>query len=124
MGLGYGSIFIYLSIPLLRRLMKMYYLPFAILASIFIPIGIIPIGIINWTPLLQDTLIMHINPLNSWSVTILLLFPLIITARQYSFHMVLILFAVLGTLNPLISIPAFELEGQEMHQMIYRKKQA
>jgi len=114
MGLGYGCIFIYLSIPLLRRLMKMYYLPFAILASIFIPIGII-----NWTPQLQDTLIMHINPLNSWSVTILLLFPLIITAWQYSFHMVLILFAVLGILDPLISILAFELEGQEMYQMIY-----
>ncbi|MCF7953761.1 MAG: sensor histidine kinase [Spirochaetales bacterium] len=114
MAFGYLLIFLYLSIPVLQHLLKLYYLPLAILGAIFFPMGII-----NWAPQLQESFSLSINPLNSWSVTILLLFPLIITAWQYSFHMVLILFAVLGILDPLISILAFNQQGQDLYQTIY-----
>ncbi len=117
MGLSYGCLFAYLTIPNLRKILKKFFLPIAILASIFIPVGFI-----NWGPQTTDIaehMGQPVQPINSWTVTILLLFPLVITAWQYSFNMVLIFFAVLGFIDPLISIFIYEQGSEGLHMIIY-----
>ncbi len=99
-SITYGAIFIYLLIPGLRKLMHKYYLPPVLIAA-----SIIPIAIINakYKALLDAG--SSINTLDdTMTVTILLLFPLIITAWQYSFPIVFLFFVVLGFMDPLIII--------------------
>ncbi len=112
MGLSYGLLFIYLTIKPLRTWLKGLYLPLAVLASIFIPMGFI-----NWAPSAPQAQAMQ--PINSWTVTILMLFPLVITAWQYSFKIVLIFFAVLGILDPIISALVYQESGEGIHMIIY-----
>ena len=103
-SLTYGSIFIYLIIPGLRNLLQKFYLPPVLIAA-----SIIPIAIINakYKELLDSG--KTINTLDdTMTITILLLFPLIITAWQYSFPIVFLFFVVLGFMDPLILILANE----------------
>lgn len=100
----YAAISIYLLIPGLNRLLKRFYMPAVLLAA-----GIIPIAIINakYNALLRAGI--SINSLDdTMTVTILLLFPLIITAWQYSFSVVFLFYVFLGLLDPLIIILANE----------------
>ena len=100
----YGAIFVYLTVPGLNRLFKRLYMPLVLLAA-----GIIPIAIINAK---YNALFAAGIPINSlddtMTVTILLLFPLIITAWQYSFSVVFLFYVVLGFLDPLLIILADE----------------
>ncbi len=117
MGMSYGLLFLYLTISWIRIRLKNFFLPLAILASIFIPIGFI-----NWaphTPAVQTYIGLAVQPINSWTVTILLLFPLVITAWQYTFDIVLIFFAVLGVIDPLISIFISEEGSEGLYMIIY-----
>jgi len=103
-SLTYGTIFIYLLIPGLSGLLHKYYLPPVLIAA-----SIIPIAIINakYKALLEAG--SSINTLDdTMTVTILLLFPLISTAWQYSFPIVFLFFVVLGFMDPLIIILANE----------------
>jgi len=103
-SLTYGTIFIYLMIPGLNGLLNRYYLPPVLIAA-----SIIPIAIINakYKALLEAG--SAINTLDdTMTVTILLLFPLISTAWQYSFPIVFLFFVVLGFMDPLIIILANE----------------
>ncbi len=96
----YGMIFIYLIIPGLKKLLKAYYLP-----PILIAASVIPIAIINakYRALLDAGI--PINPSDdTMTVAILLLFPLITTAWQYSFPIVFLFFVVLGFIDPLLLI--------------------
>ena len=118
MGLSYGLLFVYLIVPKIQDILKNYYLPLAILASIFIPMGFI-----NWAPHapldLPDSMSLAIHPINTWTVTILMLFPLVITAWQYSFKIVLIFFAGLGIIDPLIAIFIYEMGTLSLYMAIY-----
>ena len=117
LGIGYALLTAYLSFTQLQRVFKSLYLPVAILASIFIPIGCI-----NWAPQSAEMLSQMsqaVQPINSWTVTILLLFPLILTAWQYSFNIVLFFFAVLGIIDPMISIFIYEEGSQGLYLVIY-----
>lgn len=117
MGLSYGVLFLYLTISHVRRWMKNFFLPVAVLASMFIPIGFI-----NWAP---QTVSLHtypglaFQPINSWTVTILMLFPLVITAWQYSFNIVLLFFAGLGIIDPIISLLIYDQGGEGLYMIIY-----
>ena len=100
----YGAIFMYLMIPGLENLLKRFYMPAALLAA-----AVIPIAIINakYNELLGAGI--PVNSLDdTMTVTILLLFPLIITAWQYSFPVVFLFYVVLGFLDPLLIILANE----------------
>lgn len=103
-SITYGAIFIYLVIPGLENLLNRFYLPPVLFAG-----SIIPIAIINakYKALLETG-----SPINTlddtMTVTILLLFPLITTAWQYSFPIVFLFFVVLGFIDPLIIILANE----------------
>ena len=96
----YGIIFIYLMIPGLKRLIKNYYMPPVLIAA-----SVIPIAIINAK---YRALLLAGSPINTpddtMTVSILLLFPLIITAWQYRFPIVFLFFVVLGFLDPLLII--------------------
>ncbi len=103
-SITYGTIFIYLFIPGLRKLLHKYYLPPVLIAA-----SIIPIAIINakYKALIEAG--SSINTLDdSMTVIILLLFPLITTAWQYRFPIVFLFFVVLGFMDPLIIILANE----------------
>ena len=100
----YGAIFIYLMIPGLENLLKRFHMPAVLLAA-----AVIPIAIINakYNELLGAGI--PVNSLDdTMTVTILLLFPLIITAWQYSFPVVFLFYVVLGFLDPLLIILANE----------------
>jgi signal transduction histidine kinase len=96
---SYVLAFTYLSIPLLRRKMGIFYLPL-VLAFV----SYVPIGLLNWLPLFIPDIQTAATIINSWTITALLLFPLIILAWQYEFRVILIFFGVLGLLDPLILI--------------------
>ncbi len=96
---SYVLAFTYLSIPLLRRKLGIFYLPL-VLAFV----SYVPIGLLNWLPLFVPDIQTTAAVINSWSITALLLFPLIILAWQYEFRVILIFFGVLGLLDPLIII--------------------
>jgi len=96
---SYVLAFTYLSIPLLRRKMGIFYLPL-VLAFV----SYVPIGLLNWLPLFIPDIQTTATIINSWTITALLLFPLIILAWQYEFRVILIFFGVLGLLDPLILI--------------------
>ena len=103
-SITYGTIFLYLIIPGLPGLLKKYFLPPVLIAA-----SIIPIAIINakYKDMLGAGI--PINTLDdTMTVTILLLFPLIITAWQYSFPIVFLFYVVLGFLDPLVIILANE----------------
>lgn len=118
MGLSYGLLFVYLAVPKVKEILRNYFLPLAILASI-----LIPMGFINWAPHapldLPDSMSLAVHPINTWTVTILMLFPLVITAWQYSFKIVLIFFAGLGVLDPLIAIFIYEMGTLSLYMAIY-----
>lgn len=99
-SITYGMIFIYLMIPGLKRLLKGYYLPPVLIAA-----SVIPIAIINtkYRALLEAGSPIN-TPDDTMTVSILLLFPLIITAWQYRFPIVFLFFVVLGFLDPLLII--------------------
>ncbi|MCG8454388.1 MAG: sensor histidine kinase [Spirochaetales bacterium] len=96
----YGCIFLYLMIPGLENRLKKFYLPPALIAA-----SVIPIAIINakYRQFLGEGL-----PLNTlddtMTVTVLLVFPLIITAWRYSFPIVFLFFVVIGFLDPILII--------------------
>jgi len=96
---SYVLAFTYLSIPFLRRKMGIFYLPL-VLAFV----SYVPIGLLNWLPLFIPDIQTTAAIINSWTITALLLFPLIILAWQYEFRVILIFFGVLGLLDPLIII--------------------
>lgn len=99
-SLTYGVIFIYLMIPGLQSLLKGYYFPPALIAA-----SVIPIAIINAKYRSMLEVGTPINTLDdTMTVTILLIFPLITTAWQYSFPIVFLFFVVLGFLDPLLII--------------------
>jgi signal transduction histidine kinase len=96
-GLAYFAVFVYLFIPPLERALGRFYLPIAILSTI-----IIPIFSLSWQPYLLDGPYMELLLSSSYTISILLMFPLIITAWQYNFRMVIIFFLTLGGIDPLI----------------------
>lgn len=99
-SLTYGVIFVYLMMPRLQSILKEYYLPPVLIAG-----SVIPIAIINAK---YRSLLAAGSPINTlddtMTVTILLIFPLITTAWQYSFPIVFLFFVVLGFLDPLLII--------------------
>ena len=96
----YGTIFGYLMVPGLEKLMKSWYLPPALVAA-----SLIPISIINAKYRLLSASGVPINNLDdTMTVTILLIFPLVITAWSYSFPIVFLFYVVLGFLDPLLII--------------------
>lgn len=98
--LTYGVIFVYLIIPGLEKKLKSFYMPPVLIAA-----SVIPIAIINakYRALLGAGV--PINTLDdTMTVTILLIFPLIVTAWQYSFPIVFLFFVVLGFLDPLLIV--------------------
>ena len=98
--LTYGVIFVYLLIPGLEKKLKDFYMPPVLIAA-----SVIPIAIINakYRSLLHAGV--PINTLDdTMTVTILLIFPLIVTAWQYSFPIVFLFFVVLGFLDPLLIV--------------------
>jgi len=100
----YGLIFIYLIIPGLEKRLKGFYLP-----PVLVSASVIPIAIINakYRAILASG--GAINTLDdTMTVTILLLFPLITTAWQYSFPIVFLFYVVLGFLDPLLIILVHE----------------
>lgn len=99
-SITYGVIFLYLMFPRLQDLLKKFYFPPVLIAA-----SVIPIAIINakYRSLLEAG--SAINALDdTMTVTILLIFPLITTAWQYSFPIVFLFFVVLGFLDPLLII--------------------
>jgi len=102
--LTYGATFVYLMIPRLDTLMKKYYLPVILIIASVIPIAI--------TNAQYKVLIDKGIPINTvddaMTVTILLIFPLIITAWQYRFAIVFLFFVVLGLLDPILIVIAKE----------------
>ena len=97
-SITYGVIFLYLMIPGLERVAKVWYFPPVLIAA-----SLIPIAIINakYKALLGAGI--PINTLDdTMTVTILLIFPLITTAWKYSFPIVFLFYVVLGFLDPLL----------------------
>lgn len=96
----YGLIFVYLMIPKLENWFGKYHLPPVLVAA-----SVIPIAIINAK---YRALLATGSPINTledtMTLTILLIFPLITTAWQYSFPIVFLFFVVLGFLDPLLII--------------------
>ncbi len=100
----YGVIFFYLLIPGLEEKLKNWYLPPVLLAA-----SLVPLGITNgkYRALLEAGF--PINTLDdTMTLTVLLIFPLVITAWKYSFPIVFLFFVVLGFLDPLMIILANE----------------
>ena len=99
-SLTYGLVFVYLLFPWIERRLGKYYLPPVLIAS-----SVIPIAIINAKYRAMLAAGVPINILDdSMTTTILLIFPLIVTAWQYSFPIVFLFFVVLGFLDPLIIV--------------------
>lgn len=99
-AITYGTIFLYLMVPGLEKILKGWYLPPVLVAA-----SLIPIAIINgkYKALLGAGF--PINTLDdTMTLTVLLLFPLIITAWKYSFPIVFLFYVVLGFLDPLLII--------------------
>ena len=83
-SITYGTIFLYLMIPGLENLLRSLYLPPVLVAA-----SLIPVAIINakYRELLGAGI--PINTLDdTMTVTVLLIFPLVITAWKYSFPIV------------------------------------
>ena len=97
MGSAYAVVAAYLMIPGIRAWTGRYFLQPPIIATI-----IIPIFSLSWQPPFYLDDLVSLSMTTSYSLSILLLFPLIITAWQYNFRMVIILFGVLGAMDPLI----------------------
>ncbi len=87
-----GLLFLYLSIPVLRRWLKSFYLPFGIAWA---TAGPILDPYINLHPLGGNSLEV-ITQVRLWRQTILLLIPLVVVSWQYSIRRVL-LFCLLTT---------------------------
>jgi signal transduction histidine kinase len=96
-GLAYLVVAVYLMIPAIEHRLGRFYLPAAIVATI-----IIPILSLSWQPYLLEGPYVEMLLSSSYSISILLMFPLIITAWQYNFRMVIIFFLALGAIDPLI----------------------
>ncbi len=110
-AITYGTIFVYLIIPGLENLFKGFYLP-----PILVAASLIPIAIINakYRELMGAGI--PINSLDdTMTVTILLIFPLIITAWKYSFPIVFLFYVVLGFLDPLLIILVNESFTREIY---------
>ena len=91
-------------IPRLDTLMKKYYLPVILIIA-----SVIPIAITNAKYKVLIDMGIPINTVDdTMTVTILLIFPLIITAWQYRFSVVFLFFVVLGLLDPILIIIAKE----------------
>ena len=99
-SITYGTIFLYLLIPGLEIKLKSLYLPPVLIAA-----SLIPVAIINakYRALLGAGV--PINTLDdTMTVTVLLIFPLVMTAWKYSFPIVFLFYVVLGFLDPLLII--------------------
>ncbi len=97
MGLAYTLVFIYLLIPIMQNLFHRYFLPLAIIATI-----LIPIFSLSWQPYILEGSYIELSVVSSYSISILLMFPLIVTAWQYNFKVVILFFVILGGIDPLI----------------------
>ena len=96
----YGAIFVYLVVPRLESLLKGFYLPPALMA-----VSLIPIAITNAKYQALLSMGLPINNLgDTMTLTILLIFPLFLTAWQYSFPIVFLFFVVLGLLDPILLV--------------------
>jgi signal transduction histidine kinase len=110
----YGLIYIYLLIPSLPDKLKGYYLPPPLAAA-----SIIPIGITNYKFRLMIQAGLPLNPLSdTMTITILLIFPLIITAWQYRFPIVFLFFVVIGFMDPLMIILSNENFTYEIYNIV------
>nr|MDA3832945.1 histidine kinase [Spirochaetales bacterium] len=97
MGAAYTFVFIYLIIPLVQKFLGRFFLPIAIASTI-----IIPILSLSWQPYLLEGPYIELLLSSSYSISILLMFPLIITAWQYNFRVVILFFVLLGGIDPLL----------------------
>ena len=110
----YGLIFLYLKIPVLPLKLKSFYLPPPLIAA-----SIIPIGITNLKFRMYSQAGIPIDALSdSMTITILLIFPLIITAWQYRFPIVFLFFVVLGFMDPFMLIMANEHLSKEIYNIV------
>lgn len=113
LGSAYLLVFIYLLLPLSCRLLRRFFLPLAIAATILIPV----LGL-SWQPYLSEGVV-PFDTQYSFSISILLLFPLIITAWQYNFRVVTLFFVLLGGIDPLVYLVAFGSEGIDIVAALY-----
>ncbi len=97
MAMAYTVVCIYLLIPFLQHRLGSWYLPISIVATI-----LIPILTLSWQPYLIEGSYLALNMISSYSISILLMFPLVITAWQYDLKVVILLFGLLGGIDPLI----------------------
>lgn len=113
LGCAYLLVFIYLLLPVSSRLLGRLFLPLAIAATILIPV----LGL-SWQPYLGESG----GPFDSqysFSISILLLFPLIITAWQYNFRVVTLFFVLLGGIDPLLYLLILGSEGIDIVAALY-----
>lgn len=114
LGFGYSTIFFFLSLPQFQKLTGHFFLPIAIAASI-----LLPIGTLSWQPYLQKNLAIFQNPMNIWSLTLILLFPLVLMAWQYEFKIVVLFFGLLGVIDPIVQLLISGSWKQPVWQNIY-----
>ncbi|MGM0431978.1 MAG: sensor histidine kinase [Spirochaetota bacterium] len=96
-GLAYTVVAIYLIVPVFQRMFGRIFLPSAIIATI-----VIPVISLSWQPYILEGSYSELLLSSTYSISILLIFPLIITAWQYNFRVVILFFVLLGGIDPLI----------------------
>lgn len=114
MGMCYAAMFFYLLFPMIMKTLGRLYLPLAIIASI-----LTPIILLSWRPFTDESTYLQVSIASGYSISILLMFPLIITAWHYEFKVVLLFFGVLGGIDPIIYLITLGPEAIDLSAAFY-----
>lgn len=114
MGLAYTAVAVYLIIPFFQRSLGRFFLLLALIATI-----VIPVISLSWQPYILEGSYSELLLSSTYSISILLIFPLIITAWQYNLRVVILFFVLLGGIDPLVYLLAGPHTEQTIAESLY-----